>query len=398
MVGVFCSESLEHLQSWLDTGRFAKALRELQSVGRPVERAAAIEWDTLFAELSLETGNSNLAVAAAHRVLANQNASAYLSARAHRVLSNTSFYSGSIDSSQVHLAQARNLCSAKDTALLPLLAHVELLGFSLASRFQPIDTALSLLSNVRRLITRAGHPHLLVLLRIAVARAEIRRRSSAEAHRHHVAAFDLISAHPNVWLEGLIEIDASAGSMVTGDLTGCLDHARNALKLSEESGHSRTRLAASINIAQALEMGGDTERAHGYLDDVIRDADGNQHLLRAALDSLANLWITKGDYAAARDAFIASDDLFKGESSPTLNWDVITELNSRARLEQFLWQWSEAHSILSNALSIAQESEDAVWIFRLSLAKARCLAMMGRPADAVLALPARSADELIDPE
>ena len=78
MVGVFCSEPLAHLQSWLDTGRFAKALQELQSVGRPVERAAAIEWDTLFAQLTLETGNSNLAAAAAHRVLANEKASAYL--------------------------------------------------------------------------------------------------------------------------------------------------------------------------------------------------------------------------------------------------------------------------------------------------------------------------------
>ena len=69
-------------------------------------------------------------------------------------------------------------------------------------------------------------------------------------------------------------------------------------------------------------MGGDTERAHGYLDDVIRDADGDPALASGGARRLANLWITQGDYAAARDAFIASDDLFKGESSPTLNWDV----------------------------------------------------------------------------
>ena len=179
---------------------------------------------------------SDLAAVSAKRVLSNRKTSAYFRARAHRVLSNTSFYSGDINSCQTHLAQAKGCCDAGDTSLIPLIAHLELLGFSLASRLQPIDSALSLLAGVRRLVTRAGHPHLLGLLRIAEARAEVRRRSGAEARRHHTAALELISAHPNVWLEGLVHIDASAAAMLAGDLVGSLQHARSALSLSRESG------------------------------------------------------------------------------------------------------------------------------------------------------------------
>ncbi len=195
-----------------------------------------------------------------------------------------------------------------------------------------------------------------------------------------------------------MHIDASAAAMLGGDLIGSLEHARSALSLSRESGHSRTELAASINIAQALEMSGDTDAAQHYLDNIVDCGDGNRHLLRAAMDGLANLWISKGDFERAQEVFLAAEHEFKEELALTLNWDIITELNSRARLQQALCHWSEAHSILSKALLIAHRSEDAVWTFRLSVADARCLALLGRPVEAVRALPARVTEKTLEPE
>ena len=61
------------------------------------------------------------------------------------------------------------------------------------------------------------------------------------------------------------------------------------------------------------------------------------------MDGLANLWISKGDFARAQEIFVSAEDEFKEELALTLNWDVITELNSRARLEQALFHWGEAH-------------------------------------------------------
>ncbi len=155
MVGVFCSESFSSLQPLLDTGRFAKALQKLETDGRPAYDLLGIEWDLLSAELALETGATDFAAVSAKRVLSNRKTSAYFRARAHRVLSNTSFYSGDINSCQTYLAKAKGCCEAGDTSLIPLIAHLELLGFSLASRLQPIDSALSLLTGVRRLVTRS---------------------------------------------------------------------------------------------------------------------------------------------------------------------------------------------------------------------------------------------------
>ncbi len=193
-------------------------------------------------------------------------------------------------------------------------------------------------------------------------------------------------------------MDVSAGAMLSGDVPRGLEHARAALSLAEQSGHSRTKLAASINMAQALEMQGDTEAAKQCLDHVVESARGNRHLLRAAIDGLANVWITRGDFARAREVFSAADDDFADQPSAALKWDSISELNSRARLELAEARWAEGELILRRALAIAKQSEDAVWVFRLSVSVARCLAMMGRVEESVMALPQPSIDRPLEPE
>ena len=341
MLGIVCSERFAHVQGALNAGRFRDALEQLPPDTRPSETGPQAEWDVLVAELTLETGGSRAAERMARSTLSNARSSPSITTRARRVLANTLFYSGNVQGSREELALAKLACGT-GPADQSLSAHLELLDFALACRVEPIDAALSRLPSIRRAIARAANPHLFVLLRIAVARAEVRRRARTEARRHHQAALNLIGDHPNVWLDGLIHVDVSAAAMVAGDLHGSLEHAQAALDSAEVSGHSRTKLAALINIAQVLAMKGETESAKRHLDEAMIKARGNQHLVRASLDALANLWITRGDLDAAGKVFSQAEQEF-GSADPLLNWDAISELNSRSRLAQHQLRWHRAH-------------------------------------------------------
>ena len=193
-------------------GSVQEALQILSRTRRPSDSALSTEFDVLLAELELETGRPDEARLLATKVLDVRSVSAQISARARRVRATTCFYAGQIEESGEELRAAKILCG-RDPANAGLLAHLELLSFSLASRVDPLDAVFSLVPAVRRAVARAGNAHLFVLLRIAVARAETRRNGSAEARRHLDTAFDLVAAHPNIWLEGLLHVDGSAGAI-----------------------------------------------------------------------------------------------------------------------------------------------------------------------------------------
>ena len=53
-----------------------------------------------------------------------------------------------------------------------------------------------------------GDPHLLAWLH-PCARLEVRRIGPAEALRHHEVVLSTLRRYPNIWLQGLVQIDSS---------------------------------------------------------------------------------------------------------------------------------------------------------------------------------------------
>ena len=51
-------------------------------------------------------------------------------------------------------------------------------------------------------------------------------------------------------------------------------------------------------------MSGDTDAAQLYLDNIVDRGDGNRHLRRAAMDGLANPWISKGEFERAQEEIL----------------------------------------------------------------------------------------------
>src|SRR6185436_8155489 len=202
------------------------------------------------------------------------------------------FNRGDVAAANSYLSTAQALCGprGKQAAILDLTR----LAFDI--QLEPLTIALARVPHVRRSAAASGDPHILALLRIYVARCEARANGLSEVRRHHNLVSGLLERYPNLWLDGLLEIDRSVIEVLTGDTDRALQSAQRALAYSDESGHFHTRIAAHINLSHIEERRGNFAKARVHIDAVLSDVDHNCHLRRAVVDSWANLLITSGDY------------------------------------------------------------------------------------------------------
>jgi DNA-binding NtrC family response regulator/tetratricopeptide (TPR) repeat protein len=376
-------------------GRFAIALERLDE-RHELREHNSLEFDLTRAELCLELGLTASATNLAKGSLGKRSINSEQRARAHKVLAIAAFYQGDVVGSVDMLRHA--VASVKDLKSCQLRALVFLTDFAVRLNTEPIETGLARLGDIRKAVLAAADPHLMVLLRIAVARAEARRLSPLEAQRHHLAAMALLAVEPNVWLEGLLHIDMAAIAMILSDLPTSLAHGTRAIELARESGHARTRLAAIINLSQVLTWQGEFERAGQYIDEALQSEYDNRHLRRSALDSLANLLVSKGNYDDCKRVLRGLAGETDGVSSKRPHWDTSTEAFSMARLAQAEGKLDEALEYLNRALSIAESCGDQIWIRRIRTTRVRALGLLGRVDDAIGDLDEIHRVELRDPE
>jgi DNA-binding NtrC family response regulator/tetratricopeptide (TPR) repeat protein len=396
MIGISVSAPFQFLQVALRDGRFGLAFDELDRRRRELENKNFLEFTVLRSELCLETGRTSEAVALAQSIRGRKDLTHELSARAQRVEAIAAFYAGDVENSLAALDIAAKACGRGHLDVLR--AQIELFAFSVGLGSKPIEAVLAHLHDVRRSVMRAADPHLMVLLRMAVARAEARRFSPIEAQRHHRTAINLVDVHPNVWLKGLLHIDMSAIAMLVGDFAASLGHAESAMKLAAESGHVRTHVAAVINISQIMAWKGDHSTARRYVDLALTSAAGNTHLMRAALDSLANLLISAGEFGECHRLFKQSDVNGHDSASGPLHWDAVTELNTRARLAQSEGRWRDAARFLSDAIKVAESCGDQVSVRRSKVSRAHCFGLEGRRTEASIDLEDVQTAQVRDPE
>jgi DNA-binding NtrC family response regulator len=234
-----------------------------------------------------------------------------------------------------------------------------------------------MLPEIRGIVARSGCAHLMIELRLSVARSEARFGSCDEADKHLDVARSLLDGYPNLWLAGTIELDRSNIAALRGDIDRSLCHANAALRYSQESGHFRTQMASLINSAQLLGSRGEFTLAHARLDEVIRQTNGHRQLTLAAMDGRANLLITAGDVAAAASVLKEISVVSLAMGRTRLHWDTLTETYTRARFAAVVGDWDAAERQLEPALALARECHDNIWTRRLELLRVKCRALTG---------------------
>lgn len=365
---------LESVCELIREGRFSEARASLASAtsrSRPTERT---EIELLTAELSLELGDVNASDRRASCLtrMGATNAAA-TRARAERVLARTSFYRGAFAESKRHAHRAR--VAAVASGDLKLQAQAAVTELVLFAGVAPLESARGMLPEIRRAVARSGCAHLMIELRLSVARSEARYGSCGEAEKHLDIARSLLDGYPNLWLAGTIELDRSNIAALRGDIDRSLHHVDAALAYSRRSGHFRTQIAALINSSQLLGCRAEFSLAHARLDEAMRQTTGHGQLTLAALDSRANLFITAGAFEAADSVLkeMSLTSLSLGRSR--LHWDTLTESYTRARLAAALGDWQGADRQLEPALSLAHACNDKHWTRRLELLRVKCRAM-----------------------
>jgi DNA-binding NtrC family response regulator/tetratricopeptide (TPR) repeat protein len=364
-------------------GHFVEAGKQLLAdTGRESDDPILLR--VLDSEVQLELGHLVEARQAAEKISRMTVVEGNLLARAHRVIGRCCFHTGEIDISRAHLATAREFCAREHDIVE--LARIELTRFTLFSGIEPLQNEALAFPGLRRLVARSAHPHLMVELRLCVARCEARRNSLVEAKKHLNAATRLVDGYPNLWLRGVLLLDFSNLEALLGDIETSLQYAKQALDCAEQSGHERTRLAAAVNLSHLLSSKGRVDEAKYYLDQVLVAPAANIHLRLAALDSLANQLINRGEYDRCRVVFEQADTITKDNTGERLHWDTLSEIFSIARLAQAEGEWNKASASLGKGCELADHFGDRLWARRMHLVRAKCLARLGATTEALLEL------------
>ncbi len=382
MQSIEALEGFAPVVSLVREGRFKEALLELSPLGSPRRIGERAAYHLLKGEISVELGELRSAIAACEAI--SMVDSPQVSARRHRTLARAYFALGEFPRGHAEMSSAR--VAARMSGDLIVQANVGLTDLTFSSARKPYEATSSQLAELKRLIANTGDPHLMIELRLAVARTEARFNSLQEATKHISVAKELLDRYPNRWLAGFIELDTSVLHSLKGDLGAALIYARAAAETALSSGHFRTRMAALINGAHLLASQGEYGPARSQLDTVIKQARDYPQLVLAAHDARANLLITRGEYEAAAIAFEDMTTLASKLEGGRLHWDAMTEAYSRARLALGKAKWLEAARELTAAGDIAARCGDRVWLARTQSLRVKCLTL-AEDATAVRELP-----------
>jgi DNA-binding NtrC family response regulator/tetratricopeptide (TPR) repeat protein len=360
-------------------GRFREALEEARREG-----ATSVEHRLLVAELLQLTGRSAEAKVRIPPLLAELSRHPAKVARCLEVL-------GAIHVDEGDVASAvdcwtRSLDLARDAGhleqvcrsqlrLLPTLAEQ-----GDASRFHHVS------ADVRRNVLRAGDRHLTALLHLRFVQIEGKRGLMDRATRHRCCAFALLEDEPNVWIDGLISLDASTVSAIAGDIDEALALARRALDTSRQSGHLRTQVGALANLGALSLQTGQLDLAREMLREGLDRAAGFQSVRIALLDTYAQLCLLTGDVPRCEQVLAEVGGLLAAKTDARSSWLQLASQSTRIRLLFKRERWQDAASIAAVAARKAEERSDGYLSATFRLLQAEALATAGFADGAAAAL------------
>ncbi len=270
-----------------------------------------------------------------------------------------------------HLTQAREFAK-KDRHTEELFwAEVRLL---LAEFEQsPTKGFGSLLTDVKKHAIQIGDSVASIALHLFVSEIEAKKGALHNSRQHLKIARSLLRTYPNVWLEGLAFVCEFCLAYLVGDLEAADAAALESLRASHRSGHSRTELAAVINIGHVRLRQGKLEETNRLLRHALRLTSISTRVREYILDGLAQLALSRGHLERSAQ-FIEQlyDPDFPDPSYPKL-WSYPT----RTKLMLASDRAAAATELSTAGLELADEIGDRSLKMRLRLLRAEAAARAG---------------------
>jgi DNA-binding NtrC family response regulator/tetratricopeptide (TPR) repeat protein len=364
------------VESLFKAGNFQPILSDLKN--HPYIEQLTADHRLLLADTLLRTGAPDLARTIAEP-LARGSISDAARDRREMILGLIARESGSLDEAVQRLQHSARL--AKERGDLVQAGLSSMMAFRIISERQPRDIVSPLLADIRSLTTRAGDPHLTILLHETVARQETQAGNLDEARRHLRIATGLLESHPNAWLEQNCAINAFCIEFSACDFLKAREHLERAALLIGETGAFKLRI---INNQGHLDLEfGDTQRAEQTFETVIKDGRGD--LLECGLEGRARLLLVSGRLTECERDLDRLREL-QGQGGSVSSFAFRASLLTKVRLRIHQRQWHDAAQAADVAIREGHRVSDRNTIAVAQFLKGQALAAGGSSRKAAAAL------------
>ncbi len=361
-------------------GRFSAALKRIEEVEAGISNSELDLYRVLKAEMLRNVGDDPHAEEVAEKTLQTRSLSKALRARCHVILGGLNQERGQLGDALQHLQRA--LRFAEESGNLEQTCWTQLSLIATLADVSALETVAALARETKRNAARCGDPRIAASLHICIGRLEAKRGSIQTATHHVHLAASLLRRHPNVWLQGILQLDVCGIDQIANKFESVVEAAELALACAEESGHRRTLLGALANLGQAKLYLGEFSDAHRFLTEALATAATNTKARVSLLDSYAQLKLTQGQLDECQELLEEIDRLNPARDQYQPSWLDLWIHQTKIRLLLRRERWTEAADLASTAIEIAAAREDRLLGGLFRVLKADALAHFDRHVEA----------------
>ena len=220
------------------------------------------------------------------------------------------------------------------------------------------EAVASALNECHRAVVALGHPHTEARLHIIAAEIEGKFGLLDQAESHLRMAELSLSANPNVWLEGLLWLNASTVHALKADPFKALELAEKALECSEASGHLRTKLGSVANLAFLKLWTGDVASAADRCREGLDLASNITEVRLALLETQAQVMLVTGDLPKCRALLSQVEGKVPHNQRLQPTWYQLATALTRARVQLKDSQWQGVVSTCRSAAKLSDQRGD----------------------------------------
>jgi len=359
----------------LRAGRFARALERLEAVHGRRSREAAIE--LVRAQLLQQLGRGEDACRIALTFTHPPN-SERVRANAHLVLGIESRVKGDLAKAVHHFERAMALAESGCVEDAKCWSEMRLM-LALSETGEGNSPA-GFLAQVRVDVARLGDPQVTAVLHLYLAQIEAKRGLLSSANRHGRAAQAALASEQNIWLEGLLAINAYCLAYLASDFDRALEHARRTIECGRESGDPTMESAAAGNMGQLYLTSHQVERADKWLSQAARLCRPVDPKI-GILDSLAQVKLEKGQLDNCEALLAQIRDSGRG-GRESMSWYRVGACLTNLRLLLRRNASAEAILLASDLLSRSGHLAGLTFGASIYLLQSEALLMAGRREEA----------------
>ena len=385
--------NLETVRKLREAGQFRRALKTLGEISVSGEERLTV--DVLRAELLERTGKYQQSRMLTEAAMRKSSLSRLDRSTCELVLARLNIEAGEVEKAAENLQHSIAIAGKCEDIERLCWAQLRLL-LLLSDRSGP-DSTITLLSELRAHVMKAGHPGIVAALHIHLAETEAKRGLLRNARRHLDAGKRGLAGSSNRWLEALAENVECAVEIMRSDFTAAHAHARRCLDFAEDAGAASVHESALGNLANLSLLAAQFDEAANYLNraNVARKGSDNW---AACAETLARVALAQGRLDECMRLLDEIDNSITAPSDRSRYVYRHTQL-TRVQLLARLGDLDGALRHVEFALTLATQSRDHLLNNLALLARAELLQEAERVSDCasllrnlVLAIPSQAPD------